>query len=280
MGKIYFKSFDGARIFCSYSKRSDKWLIFLHGLGGDETAWEKEKAYFTKLNYSTLAVDLRGHGLSARSQEKGFYAMENFGEDLYLLIKHFKIKNACLVGHCFGGMIAIIFAAKYKRLLKSLILVDTSYKAPFISNRLIDRNIIKLLLDILSKNLPDFHIKGHVNFNSFIGTSDFDWKRLSSDIMHTSLRSYLSICSNLIDFDGKTLLSKIAVPTLVVEGEKDSIFPPDIARFISGRIKNNELDLVPEANHIIVINNPIELIESIESFLRKINFITNKVSHD
>lgn len=269
----YFKSFDGAKIFYSLSKRSDSWLIFVHGMGGDETAWDKERDYFSKLGFSTLAFDLRGHGFSGRSQKPGFYQMVNFAQDLKSLIDHLKIKRACIIGHCFGGMVAMIFASKYSGLLKSLILVDTSYKPPFISNRYLDKKILSLMLEILSKNLPDFHVRGHVNFNSFAGTTDLDWNRLKSDILHTSLRSYLSICKNLINFDGRALLTGIKVPTLVVEGEKDTIFPPEIASYIAGRIRGTELDLIPNANHIIVINNPGELSESIEKFLRKINFL-------
>lgn len=272
MTRKYFKSFDGASIFYSLSKRSDNWLIFIHGMGGDETAWIKERAYFTKMGYSTLALDLRGHGLSARSGKPGFYKMANFAQDLKCLIDHLKIKRTCIIGHCFGGMVAMIFAAKYSRLLTSLVLVDTSYKPPFISNRYLDKKILSLMLEILSKNLPDFHVRGHANFQSFAGTTDLDWNRLQSDILHTSLRSYLSICKNLINFDGRALLTGIKVPTLVVEGEKDTIFPPEIAKFIEGRIKSAELDLIPNANHIIVINNPRELSESIEKFLRKTNF--------
>ena len=77
MIRKYFKSFDGAKIFYSLSKRSNSWLIFVHGMGGDETAWIKERAYFTKLDFSTLALDLRGHGLSARSQKPDFYQIAN-----------------------------------------------------------------------------------------------------------------------------------------------------------------------------------------------------------
>src|SRR3989344_6386457 len=112
MSGNYFQSFDGAKIYYDKTVRDkNKWLIFLHGFGGDLTAWQKERAYFAKLGLSTIAMDLRGHGLSARSDKKDFYKLESFAKDVQMLIQHESIKNAILVGHCFGGMVAIYFQA-------------------------------------------------------------------------------------------------------------------------------------------------------------------------
>ena len=73
--------------------------------------------------------------------------------------------------------------------------------------------------------------------------------------------------------DAKQLLDKISVPTLVLEGEEDSIFPPDIAEYIHKRIKKSQLEFIPNANHILVLNNPKELEKGIQSFLEKIKFL-------
>jgi len=53
----------------------------------------------------------------------------------------------------------------------------------------------------------------------------------------------------------------------VVEGSKDSVFPPEVALSLKNRIKNSEIDIVEQANHIIVLNNPVDLNKSIERFL-------------
>ncbi|MBU1000693.1 alpha/beta hydrolase [Patescibacteria group bacterium] len=270
----YLASFDGTKIYYHKTTRDkNRCLVFLHGFGGDLTAWQKERTYFTKLGISTIAMDLRGHGLSERSNNKDFYKLENFSKDVASLIEKEKLANPIVIGHCFGGMVAIFFQAQFPKVSKGLILVNTSYKPPFFSYNPMQRTFFKQIISFILKFIPNIKVSGHADFDKFIGTSDLDVKRILSDILHTSLRSYLMLCNSLIDLNAKELLNKITVSTLVVAGTKDSIFPPNIAQFLSKRIKNSELDLIKGANHIIVINNPKILSETIERFLQKIKFL-------
>lgn len=270
----YFESFDGAKIYYHKTvKDPQKWLVFLHGFGGDLTAWSKERAYFTKLGISSIAMDLRGHGLSEKSEKSDFYRLKNFAKDLKSLLQHEQIKNPIIIGHCLGGMAAIYFQTMFPDKSKALILVDTSYKPPFIGNNFVAQAFLKQFFKLFSKIFPNIAVYGHADFNQFLDTADIDFKRLLSDILHTSLKSYLILCQSLVGFNAKALLDKITVPTLVIEGSKDSIFPPEIAKYLHKRIKTSQLDMIEGANHILVINNPKELEESITEFLKKINFI-------
>lgn len=270
----YFDSFDGAKIYYHKTVRdTNKWLIFLHGFGGDLTAWQKERAYFSKMGLSSIALDLRGHGLSDRSDNKDFYKLENFAKDIQILLQKENIADVVLIGHCFGGMVSIYFQAQFPKFAKALVLVDTSFKAPFFGNNSVAKTFTKYMFELLLRFTPDIKTNGHVDFSQFVGTEDLNLRRIISDISHTSLRSYLKVCNNLVGLDARELLKKITVPTLIVEGTEDTIFPPDIAQFLNKRIKKSNLDLIEGANHIIVINNPKELETSIETFLKKINFI-------
>ena len=125
-------SFDGTQINYSLSKNSenDAYLVFLHGLGGDLTAWKKELNFFKSKGISTLAVDLRGHGKSDRPDLLDKYKLEYFARDVKTIIDHEKIKKLIIVGHCFGGVVTIMFHKLFPNLAKSYILVDTTYKAP------------------------------------------------------------------------------------------------------------------------------------------------------
>ncbi len=269
----YLTSFDGAKIYYHKTEKDkDRWLIFLHGFGGDLTAWQKERAYFTEGGLSTIAMDLRGHGLSERSNNKDFYKLGNFAKDVVALIEIEKLKNVVVIGHCFGGMVATYFQTQFPKISRALILVDTSFKPPFISPHGVSQVLLKHLFDLLVKIAPNINLHGHADFDQFVGTPDINLKRIFSDILHTSLKSYFLLCDQLIELDLKQLLSKIDVPTLIIEGAKDTIFPPDVAKYLNLRIKKSELDIIEGANHILVLNNPKQLEESIERFLVEINF--------
>lgn len=275
MGGKYFTSFDGAKIYYHKTIRDkNKWLIFLHGLGGDLTSWDKERRYFTTLGISTIALDLRGHGFSERRDNKDFYKLENFAKDVATLIQTQSIDSVVVVGHCFGGMVSIYFQAEFPKSSKGLILIDTSYKPAFFGKNFLPKTFLHEMINLLLNVSSDNRLHGHEKEVQFIGTNDIDLRRAFSDILHTSLKSYLMMFDTLLKVNAKKLLDKILVPTLIVEGTKDSIFPPKLAEALSKRIKKSQLELIEGANHIIVLNNPKALEKSIESFLQKINFIS------
>lgn len=274
MGGKYFTSFDGAEIYYhSTVKDKNRCLIFLHGLGGDLTSWDKERRYFTSLGISTIALDLRGHGFSERRDNKDFYKLENFAKDVATLIQKESIDNTVVVGHCFGGMVSIYFQAHFPKSSKGLILIDTSYKPAFFGKNFLSKTLLDEMINLLLSVSPNMRFSGHEKEDQFIGTSDIDLRRALSDILHTSLKSYLMIFDTMLKINAKKLLDKILVPTLIVEGTKDSIFPPKLAEDLSKRIKKSQLEFIEGANHIIVLNNPKKLEKSIENFLQKINFI-------
>lgn len=267
-------SYDGVKIYYDVNAQdgSKKFLIFLHGLGGDLNVWNKERNALKKLGYSSIAIDLRGHGLSGHPNKEAYYELDNFALDILEVIKREQIKEAVIIGHCFGGMVALTLEGKHPKTADALILVDTSYKPPMLGRFLAHHVLVHKLLHAFATHSSTIGITAHRDFTNFVGTTDYDKRRILSDIIHTSLKSYLLAGEQLVHFTASDLLERIAVPTLIVEGTKDSIFPPEVARQLQERIKHSELELVKDAAHMIVINNPDDLISLIHRFLKKIEF--------
>jgi pimeloyl-ACP methyl ester carboxylesterase len=84
------------------------------------------------------------------------------------------------------------------------------------------------------------------------------------------LKTYLLASELLIEMPPETFLNKITVPTLVVEGVKDTIFPLEIAIAMQKRIKHSSIEFIEDANHILVLNNPGELSATIDRFLENL----------
>ncbi len=264
------RSFDGTHINYEISKgRKDAWLVFIHGAGGDLTAWRKERYFFHRKGLPTVAIDLRGHGKSDRPDLPANYRLEDFAKDVHTVIRHEKIKNFIIVGHCLGGMIAIMFHKLFPALARAYVLIDTTYKAPMKLKRFFKHHpFFELVLNHLleHEDLRKKHFS-HVKFGKFVGTGDYNVMRIFSDITHTSLRSWIFTFENLADFDGIKTLKGMKKHVLIIEGGRDSIFGVLKARKIRNLVKHSELDIIPEANHIIVLNNPKKLEEDIYRFI-------------
>lgn len=265
------RSFDNTEINYDIKKISSRFLIFIHGAGGNLTAWKKEREFFHKKGISTLALDLRGHGLSGHPQKESDYKLEKFAEDIYQVLDQEKIKNYTLVGHCFGGVITTMFHKLYPDKSQSYVLIDTTYKAPENLTNLFQKHpFFTVILNAIMEreNLRNKHF-AHVNYQKYLDTGDWNFPRIYADICHTSFKSWLFTFENLAEFNGADILRKINKPVLIIEGEKDSIFPTLVAKKLQKLIKTAKLDLVPKANHIIVMNNPKIVEDEIYKFITK-----------
>lgn len=264
-------SFDKTKINYDIKReQNDLFLVFIHGAGGDLSAWNKERDFFHKKGYSTLAIDLRGHGLSDRPINIDDYKLENFARDLKVILDEERIEKFIIIAHCFGGMIAIEFQKLYPDLAQKYILIDTTGSAPRrVKAAMFCSTPFLSLMEWITKRDKGDSKYCHVDFNKFVGTNDWDWKRIYSDITHTTLSSWLFTYKNIASFDGEEVLKNVKVPVLIIHGDKDRVFNLSKAIAMNDLIANSTLDVVKGANHIIVINNPDEINIRIEKFLEK-----------
>src|SRR5687767_14776825 len=131
----YVTAPDNTRIYYNVLKvpESKKLLVFLHGLGSDSAAWNLEREGLAKHGYSSIAIDIRGHGLSDRPRYEGAYSIDNFVEDTVAVLRQEEAQRVVLAGHCFGAMIALKVEADYPATARALVLIDTSFKPPVFS---------------------------------------------------------------------------------------------------------------------------------------------------
>ena len=83
------KSFDNTKISYKVHRGDNLFLIFVHGWANDWTTWKDEIDFFKNLGYSTLTLDLRGHGQSDKPESENKYSLDCFAKDFILLLKSF-----------------------------------------------------------------------------------------------------------------------------------------------------------------------------------------------
>ncbi|MDO8516800.1 MAG: alpha/beta hydrolase [Nanoarchaeota archaeon] len=267
------KSFDGVRI--NYDifriKNKKRFLVFIHGLGGDLSCWKKERAFFHKKGIPTIAIDIRGHGKSDKPEFSKGYKLENFAKDIYPIIKKEKIPEFVLIGHCFGGMVTILFHKLHPKLAKSYVLISTTAKPQSILKSFFNEN--KIFVKWLTNELEIENSKQKIkyrDYSPFIGKGDWNVFRIYSDIIHTSLRAWILTLKKLAGFDGGEIIKTIKQKVLILEGEDDSVFDVKKAKQIHKLIKNSKLVIIPHANHILTLNNPKSIEKEILEFNEKL----------
>lgn len=257
-------------------------LVFIHSVGANWTIWKTEISYFQRLGYPCIAFDLRAHGLSQVVADDNAYFFPHFAKDLRSILDAEKTKQFILIGHSFGGGIAINYCGTFKKQLpKKLILVETAHRYPFEHHREFHMNpYIALILRFLAEHqkFTNIHLP-HLKELDF--SADFHRKQRSNlaiflEALHvTPLRSILKCIDELQkwSFDHlqstEQFLQSLKIPTLIVSGSEDEVVPLKFQEELHHLIKNSELKVITEAYHRIPAQNPEELCCVMQSFLEK-----------
>ena len=266
-------SFDKTKIYYIYHKKSKDTLLFLHGWPHNHTVWNKEIKFFSKLEYSTVAVDLRGHGLSSKPIEKSAYKIEKFAKEIRQIITVNDIKNPILIGHSFGGMVLLKFEELFPKTAKGLILVDSTFENPlkdiailkYFKLNSFTKHLIQYILE--KKQIQKKYFK-EVNFSNFKKHSDFYY--WIKGIENTSLNTILLCLKDMLNFNELKILKKINIPCLLIEGEKDFLTPKNVAQIMHKKIKKSELHIIKNATHDTNLRNVKEINKVIKKFILKL----------
>jgi pimeloyl-ACP methyl ester carboxylesterase len=101
--------------------------VFLHGLLGNGRNLNTFAKQVCQLNNSTgYLIDLRGHGKSRIASSSCKNSFENCVKDIAVATKKFSVPVESIVGHSFGGRIALQYAATQQNSsLERVWLLDT-----------------------------------------------------------------------------------------------------------------------------------------------------------
>ena len=241
-------------------------LIFVHGLSGSSSAWIKYEKKFSR-SFNVVSLDLRGHGKSEKFKEYEAYEIKKFAQDILELVGYLKIKNFILVSHSFGTLVALEFLFHHQDLVKAAVFISHSF---YVKNRILAK-ILKPFLyftKFLSRLPLPLKTGGHIDYSHYINTGDWNLRRSLADIRNTSLRVYLYSTKQSYNFNRQDFLEKIKIPTLIIHGKKDTIFPVKNSLIMAEKIKDSRLVILEKADHILVLNNYNEVSREIEKFLQ------------
>jgi pimeloyl-ACP methyl ester carboxylesterase len=100
-------------------------VVLLHGLASNARIWELVAPHLVRAGMVPLAPDQRGHGLTDKPD--GDYGFETYFHDLAAWIETWHLEKPLLVGHSWGAMVALDYAARFPfgpRAPAGLVLVD------------------------------------------------------------------------------------------------------------------------------------------------------------
>ena len=218
-------------------------IILLHGWGQNIKMMDPVGQNLED-KFRITILDLPGFGSS--ETPKFAYTINDYTELLHDFLESLNIKKPTLIGHSFGGRIAINYSAIYP--VNKLVL----FGSPFIvrEKKGLKVKILKSLKKI--KILDGFaeKVKKH------IGSEDY---KAANGIMR-------EILVQTVNTDLSESAKKINVPTLLIWGENDEAVPIDEAKLLENTISESALIVLP-GTHYCYLENLGRVISILEHFL-------------
>jgi pimeloyl-ACP methyl ester carboxylesterase len=103
-------------------------LVFLHGLSANAHYFDQLLDSGLSPTFRTLALDLRGRGLSEKAASG--YTFEEHGKDVIAWLDALGLDDVILVGHSFGGFLAAFVAWRFPSRVRKLVVMDIAASAP------------------------------------------------------------------------------------------------------------------------------------------------------
>ncbi|MDE6653869.1 MAG: alpha/beta hydrolase [Muribaculaceae bacterium] len=230
-------------------------MVLMHGWGCQASTLASIEKVASE-THKVYNIDFPGFGSS--EEPPTVWGVDDYARMLREFIERTGIKNPVLLGHSFGGRVAIVYASQYP--VDKLILVDAAGVKP--------QRSLKYYLKVYSfktmKRLAPLAL-GKKKAAEYIERQRT--KRGSSDYSSSS-PMMRAVMSKVINEDLRYLMPKIKAPTLLVWGENDTATPMRDARIMEKLIPGAGLVSFPGCGHYSFLDNPVQFAAVLRSFLR------------
>lgn len=220
-------------------------LVYLHGWGQNIEMMMPIAKPFIK-RHNVLIIDLPGFGKSEEPKET--WTIFDYVEMLNYILNDLKIKNPIIIGHSFGGKVALAYGTKHKT--NKLVLLASPYR------KKIQKESLKLKTLKTLKKVPGLNKLENIA-KKYIGSTDY---KNASEKMRNILVKHVNL-------DLTEELEKIKCPTLLIWGTEDSAVPYEDALYLEQKISNCGLVTYEGCTHYAYLERANQTINVLRSFI-------------
>ncbi len=282
----FVESFDGAKIY--FESRGEGKPIFLcYGVACLMNHWRHQISYFSQ-NYQVITFDYRGHHQTPIPENIDNITFDATAQDIKAICQHLEIEKASFFSHSFGAQVVVRTYDMFPELFHSLVIINgfTSNPIKNMFGNDLANNAYQLLkqsydrapqtLGYLWKNLINSKIAMQLSalaggFNLSL-TSFKDIEVYTRGVASIDLNVFFKFFDQMMYYDATPVLDRIAVPSLIIAGEKDSVTPRKLQDLMHKKIKGSEFLKVPLGSHCTQLDLPDLVNLRIEKFLHKNNY--------
>jgi pimeloyl-ACP methyl ester carboxylesterase len=253
-------------------------LLLLHGLGCDHTTW-LPVIHDLARHYTVIAPDLLGHGVSAKPRAD--YSVGGYANGMRDLLTVLNIDKVTVVGHSFGGGVAMQFAYQFPERTERMILIAPGGLGPEVTPF------------IRAITLPGFHqVMGVATLPGIRHAGKAGLRALSRTRLHAArdlaevadifesfhdpharaairhvVRSVVDMKGQIVTMVDRAYLTQ-AMPMLVVWGSDDVVIPAKHAENAARIAPGAVVEVLPNSGHFPHKDHPDRFVKIVQSFIK------------
>jgi len=212
-------------------------LVLLHGFSGTGHAhWQRQIPVFSE-HYRIIVPDIRGHGRS-RCHDVPYDYWELVASDVSALMAHLGLGKSHVCGFSLGSIVAQFMALNHPDVVRSLVLSGTLAHIPVTEGR----GLFGFVEDLLRPD--DVSPTWKKALNKMHGAEDW---RLFFENYGRTVQDRLRHTEGVITRDD---LDRIACPTLIVQGLRDELNPPELSEVVQQGIRGSRRVMLPGGHRV------------------------------
>jgi len=233
-------------------------VLLVHGMLSDSTTWDRATELLAGTGYRVLAPDLPGHGESDKDAES--YLLPDFSASLVTLLDELEVTGATVVGHSYGGAVAMQLAYDRPDLVRRLGLVAAgglgrrvhpALRAATLPGA---HQLVRMVVNSRTAALyrrPRLHRSLRLSPEAVttlgragrgLGSAD---SRMAFFQTVRGAITPLGQRGSLLELD----YVRLDLPTLIVWSERDPVLPVTHAHETHAHLSNSRLEIFPGASH-------------------------------
>jgi proline iminopeptidase len=273
-----------------FGNNPTKKVLLLHGgPGGSDEYFESFESFLPQEGIEFIYYDQLGSYRSDKPTDSSLWVTERFVEEVEQVRKALQLDstNFYLLGHSWGGILAMEYALKYQQHLKGLIISNMMSSCPAydaynkeVLQKKMDIKVVNRILEfertnttsnpLYMKLLMQTYYKDHVcRIDPFPEPLSRMFSHSNNDV-YTIMQgpSEFGISGRLASWDRTADLPKIKTPTLVIRGMNDTM-DPAFMEMMSKKFPNGSLATCPVGSHCSMWDDQENYFKGLIEFLKK-----------
>lgn len=229
-------------------------MIIMHGWGCDSSSLKLFERVGSE-HHQVFNLDMPGFGNS--EEPPTAWGIEEYTQMLEEFVQEMGLENPVVLGHSFGGRVAILFASRNP--VRRLVLVDAAGVKP--------RRSLAYYIKVWSYKFAKALYPSLVGRERAAKIIEEMRSRRGSYDYNNCSPLMRQVMVKAVNTDLRHVMPRIKAPTLLIWGENDTATPMRDARIMKRLIPDSGLVSFPGAGHFSFIDNPYQSAAELRRFI-------------